>query len=406
MLHIITRFLAKKNTAADASARKGDAASNRNAPAAGEDRTRALPPSAAKLYSLAPKPDGTAGRAALQQGTKQEAAPTALPDLDDFRMPTKPRAPLRTASTRQAERTTAVHASHARTTPASTDDDVAHITAEELAQFEEALASVEESGAVITPTKDDGFPSSPLSRGFFHEFERALEKEALHDVADHVVKEDILNRMKQFHAFKEQGKTYHFTAPLLKKALKAKLSDLKKLEEEWYNHKKELKHLQGIINTKEKDIDKRVAELKELIAQFKHVSILEKEVPEEHAFLCSDGRKLRSLLQLKEALLHSTNEAWAHAFAGGENHVANWVATALGDATLASSLRPAKNREELLQALYRLTDPEQDSEQTSPPPATAQETRGRASLEGEDASGGGKGDHDEGPSTAHAAASS
>lgn len=276
-----------------------------------------LPVSAAKLYALAPKPE--------QKPEQKGSAPDQLPSLADLRE----------------------HEPKAREPQKKGDD---RVSERELEEFEEAIASIQDS----PDASIEEASSRPLSSGFFSEFERALSNEQVHEVAEEIIKEDILHRMKQFHQHREQGKRYQVTSAQLRRALSEKLAELKGLERGWFERKRELEALGRHISLKEQEIDKRTAELKELLGQFRSAAVLERESPAEQAFHCTDGTQLRSLLELRQALMQGSDEAWANHFSSEGNSVATWVGSIFNDASLAARLSSARSREELLELLYNL----------------------------------------------------
>jgi hypothetical protein len=68
------------------------------------------------------------------------------------------------------------------------------------------------------------------------------------------------------------------------------------------------------------------------------------DVPEEHAFRCCDGRKLRNLAELREALESMTDETFAYHSNGEKHDFSNWVNDIIGDDKLARDLAKSPDR--------------------------------------------------------------
>lgn len=68
------------------------------------------------------------------------------------------------------------------------------------------------------------------------------------------------------------------------------------------------------------------------------------EVPEEQAFWCCDGRILKSMRELENALTCMADEAFAYHSNGEKTDFGNWVKDVIGDEKLARDLGKAPNR--------------------------------------------------------------
>ncbi len=76
-------------------------------------------------------------------------------------------------------------------------------------------------------------------------------------------------------------------------------------------------------------------------------------VPEEFVFWCNDGRVLRNLLELKDALTTMSDETYTYHVNAEKNDFANWVKDIIGDTRLANDLRKARSREEAARIVAR-----------------------------------------------------
>ncbi len=67
------------------------------------------------------------------------------------------------------------------------------------------------------------------------------------------------------------------------------------------------------------------------------------DVPENQAFWCHDGRTIRNLRELADALNIMSEETYSHHVSGSNNDFANWVANVILDEGLSQSLRAARS---------------------------------------------------------------
>ncbi len=68
------------------------------------------------------------------------------------------------------------------------------------------------------------------------------------------------------------------------------------------------------------------------------------KVPEEYVFLCQDGRVLRDMNELAEALSAMTDETFAYHSNVEKKDFTNWVRDIIGDEKLATDLEKATSR--------------------------------------------------------------
>lgn len=68
------------------------------------------------------------------------------------------------------------------------------------------------------------------------------------------------------------------------------------------------------------------------------------DVPEEHVFWCCDGRTMRSMQELAEALNTMTDEVFACHANQQKNDFSTWVGDTIRDEALAADLRQAFSR--------------------------------------------------------------
>ena len=77
------------------------------------------------------------------------------------------------------------------------------------------------------------------------------------------------------------------------------------------------------------------------------------EAPEEHHFVVADGRKLKNILELADALETMSEEIFRHHANEFKNDFSNWVKDVFYDHSLAEDIERAKNRLETQIAILR-----------------------------------------------------
>ena len=68
------------------------------------------------------------------------------------------------------------------------------------------------------------------------------------------------------------------------------------------------------------------------------------EAPEEHHFVVADGRRLKNIIELADALETMTEEIFSHHVNSAKNDFSSWVKDVFYDHSLAEDLSRAKNR--------------------------------------------------------------
>jgi len=67
------------------------------------------------------------------------------------------------------------------------------------------------------------------------------------------------------------------------------------------------------------------------------------DVPDDKRFWCQDGKVIKNLKDLEEALNNMSDETFRHHSGGERNDFSNWVRDVLGDDKLARDLSKAKS---------------------------------------------------------------
>lgn len=68
-------------------------------------------------------------------------------------------------------------------------------------------------------------------------------------------------------------------------------------------------------------------------------------VPTDKRFWCQDGKVFANLKDLRGGFEQMSDETFRYHADENKNDFSNWIQDVIGDTTLASSLRKAKNRE-------------------------------------------------------------
>ena len=77
------------------------------------------------------------------------------------------------------------------------------------------------------------------------------------------------------------------------------------------------------------------------------------EAPVEHHFVVADGKKLKNIIELADALETMTEEIFSHHVNEAKNDFSNWVKDVFYDHSLAEDISRAKNRLETQIAILR-----------------------------------------------------
>ena len=77
------------------------------------------------------------------------------------------------------------------------------------------------------------------------------------------------------------------------------------------------------------------------------------EAPEEHHFIVADGKKLKNIIELADALETMSEEIFRHHANEFKNDFSSWVKDVFYDNSLAEDITKAKNRLETQIAILR-----------------------------------------------------
>ena len=98
-----------------------------------------------------------------------------------------------------------------------------------------------------------------------------------------------------------------------------------------------------------KDSSKKTLQRLEVIIRKKVLG----EAPVEHHFVVADGRKLKNIIELADALETMSEEIFRHHANEYKNDFSNWVKDVFYDHSLAEDISRAKNRLETQIAILR-----------------------------------------------------
>lgn len=80
------------------------------------------------------------------------------------------------------------------------------------------------------------------------------------------------------------------------------------------------------------------------------------DVPDEYSFHLSDGRSLKNIIELKNALESMNNQLFSYHINDEKNDFYIWIRDIIGDNKLAQDMKKVKNRTQALRVVVqRLT---------------------------------------------------
>jgi hypothetical protein len=236
---------------------------------------------------------------------------------------------------------------------------------EDLKKFEEAINNINidiihsqtPAEAMPGPSAEEEsyYKPSEMGEGYFSEIEHYIRNKDINEIIDDVLKKDFLTGMKDYHDTKAQGKPFYLHKEDLKNKLKIKMDQLRRLEEEWHSIKARIEEEEKRKRLIEKEIDWQSQELKDLFKQVKINQWLEQEAPKEHYFKLRNGQELKSLNDLRKALIYMTDEDFNYHVSQEKNDFATWVREALQNQELYEKIKNIKTKEELQAVLQTPT---------------------------------------------------
>jgi hypothetical protein len=77
------------------------------------------------------------------------------------------------------------------------------------------------------------------------------------------------------------------------------------------------------------------------------------DVPDDKRFWCQDGRSIKNLRELGEALVDISDDTYHYHSGGGRNDFSKWTREVVGDEKLANDLGKAKSRMQASEAVAK-----------------------------------------------------
>ncbi len=206
---------------------------------------------------------------------------------------------------------------------------------------------------------------SPLS--FFDNLSQFFRKEDMNEESTDKLKklldDDILQQMKSFHiwGWEDEEIPFSLEKESLKRAMQKKLSELRNLEERWYNIKERLVNEKHMLEKEESQINFKLDELKSMIKKLvdkkekenKIKELVQKEASEEGYFILRSKNKvegvLKSIDDLKEKLPSIADEVFNYHVNENRNDFADWIENIFHAAETASKLRLLKTKKEFIE---------------------------------------------------------
>ena len=274
-----------------------------------------------------PKAAPEAASEALEHGAQHQAVERIVERLLPTSAPPFRPEQLRAALAKQNPPRTAV--------PIVEEREISH----EIDAFEDALQDVPQE-VVARPQASEQRTVAPAPReSAFDAYDRLLLEEG-----EAGIDKDVLHRLREFHQHQRDGQQYYFSSRDAKAAMARKIAELKLLEREWLGTRDEMDDLERGLAAIEHEIEERSRELRDLLAQAKSTTRLERAAPPGQEFVLRDGRRLGSLLDLRVALRTMPEDVFRHHVGGGRHDFSTWTRSALREPAIADAMAGITDR--------------------------------------------------------------
>ena len=205
------------------------------------------------------------------------------------------------------------------------------------------------------PSVPEGQVSSPTnSAGFFSEFQRFIDGNDIPNIADDLVSKDFLEKMKEYHFHRQEGKPYYFHSDDAKKELNMKLTELRNLERGWFMHRERIAKEEVMLSEKEEQIADKVDQLKYLLKQIKTKEEFNRQAQSNNFFRLSNGHVLKSLSDLSASLRVMNDETFSSHVTASRNDFASWIKDSLSNHSVSEEVAKYSDREGMLKCLAEL----------------------------------------------------
>lgn len=180
---------------------------------------------------------------------------------------------------------------------------------------------------------------------FFSRIKEKFENDKFSDM------DNILESMKKYHEINRKDEKNLEKKEFIDSIIAKKLYELELLEEGWYLLKREIETKHLLLKDKEDSINVKIEEFKYIMENLK--AFENKKIPKDKWFVLNDGRKLRTIDELKESLKVMENNIFSHHVNQDKNDFYSWILHVFNDAKLAEKIMSAKTKDELVNVLEK-----------------------------------------------------
>ena len=181
------------------------------------------------------------------------------------------------------------------------------------------------------------------NKGFFARLLENIYEKSFEELA----KKDLIEEIKHYFESEKNREEIEYEKKAAYVRLKNLLLELSKLEEKWENQNIILEQYKEQIKTTEE----RIRELSEIIKREAQKLSLEENIPPEKEFVLNDGRRLKNLKELLEALKTMDENLFKHHVNSVRNDFANWIKYVFKKEFLAERINNAKTKDEMMKIL-------------------------------------------------------
>lgn len=266
-----------------------------------------------------------------------EELPDELPSLDSSKEDTKTEEKKADSEDKSTEKEEEKPSEKAESEKKKEEQPIQEKTSEEPNKEEEQAQE-----------KQSSFEELKKETGFFANI---LEHVKKHDGSkDKLLSGDLFSRMSNYWDIKKHEVSSGKPLPTenkLEEDLKNKLENLKILEEKWQVQKLALEQDIKFLHEREIEIQNKVQELRKISNELN----LFKNVKPEEYFCLYNGVVLKNLHDLIDILEVIDDETFKHHVRKDRNDFSNWIEHVIKDKNLASKIKKAKSKEEMIEII-------------------------------------------------------
>lgn len=187
---------------------------------------------------------------------------------------------------------------------------------------------------------------------FFAELEKRIFARGLN--RKHLVSEDIMGRLKDYHDSVSKGTPFFLHELEVEEEIAKSLASLKEIETQWLLTKRNVSLAEKMLYEKESELEGRLNAFRNLLSSAESFRMSNEVAPDDKCFFAADGTKICSLAELAKYLNIANDDFFYYHVTAGKNDFASWVRLCFGFDALASRIESAKNRTELLEVLKNM----------------------------------------------------